>query len=532
MTSRGMHVLLRAGMCGVLLLLAPLFFTALDAGAQPGAPLAIDGPHVEPPAVPTTVHPAELMRGGEHPRPVKPFRHPWGQAALDSQKAAAELQGPGPGIQTMTLLGSLQPSLGTGFDGITSAESFCNCYPPDGAIAVSPSYVVAAVNTAFKVWTKTGALSVGPTSLNNLFANNTSCLANVSDPFAGYDAATSEFVLGALTYDSKYNSSICIAVTTDPTGSWTVYGFPVTPSNDLLDFPRMAIGSDAIYVTGNQFQNGTSFTGARVAAYDKTAMYNGVGATSVYFNVGNNAAGNLADSLTPAQAVTVSNTAYLIAADNCNGCSTISLWRMITPPATGTSPFGAGSTFTLQGGVRVTAYSQPPNAKQPNGGRITTNDTRNLGASWSNSTVYGTHAIGCNPGSGAVACVQWYQLDNLSVTPSLVQQGIASSKGGYRYYPNLAVDVKGNLGIAYAYSSSTTYAGIRYTGRLASDTPGTLEAEAVMEAGQAPINGGRYGDYAGTVLDPNSCTIWHVEEYAKAGYLWGTWVGSFTFPGC
>jgi hypothetical protein len=64
---------------------------------------------------------------------------------------------------------------------------------------------------------------------------------------------------------------------------------------------------------------------------------------------------------------------------------------------------------------------------------------------------------------------------------------------------------------------------------LATDTLGTLQPEAVLVAGQANINGGRYGDYAGEVIDPDGCTAWHFEEYAKSGYLWGTWVGSFRF---
>ncbi len=86
--------------------------------------------------------------------------------------------------------------------------------------------------------------------------------------------------------------------------------------------------------------------------------------------------------------------------------------------------------------------------------------------------------------------------------------------------------------LAYACSSRSDDAGIRSTGRLASDPLGTLQPEAELKRGEAPINGSRYGDYAGTALDPDRCTVWHLEEYAKSGSFWGTWVGSVRFPNC
>ncbi len=518
---------------GVLSVLAILCFIGLESASPQASESGIAGPTYEASGVPTAVDLSSLPTGGDHPRPPKPFFHHRGQATLDREKAEAELLRPGGQIQTQAARSSSQPSAGLGFDGISAQESFCNCYPPDGAVAAGPSHIVAAVNTAVKVWKKSGALLAGPVSLNNFFGGNKSCLPNVSDPYAGYDTAADRFVVEALTYDNSYNSTICIGVTVtnDPTQQWSIYAFPVTPSNDLLDFPRVAIGSNAIYLAGNQFQNGSSFLGARVYAYDKEAMYSGAIASSIFYNVVNNAAGHLADSLYPAQAVGMDGTAYFLAADNCSGCSTISLWKWSTP-------FGT-SVFQLRGGVRVTAYSQPPSAKQPGGGRIATNDVRNLGGHWYNTnsalygrTVYGTHAIGCNPGTGTVACLQWYQLYNLDTgTPALVQQGILASGGKYRYFPNLAVDNSGNLVLGYAYSSSTDYAGIRYSGRLAAAPLGTLGSETVLKAGRTSINGGRYGDYAGTALDPNGSTIWHFEEYARKGSLWGTWVGSVCFSG-
>jgi hypothetical protein len=207
-------------------------------------------------------------------------------------------------------------------------------------------------------------------------------------------------------------------------------------------------------------------------------------------------------------------------------CNTIRLWKW--------NAFD-GAAPTYQGSVTVNDYGEPPDAGQPGtSATIDTGDARELGAYWaydtaSGDTIYGAHTIGCNPGGGTVACVQWYRLGHLDTTAVLLQQGILAGNGQYRFYPNLAVDGAGDLAMGYAYSSSSEYAGIRYTGLVSDGTP---EPEAVLKAGEGTIDGSRYGDFAGEVVDTDGCAIWHFEEYARAGSLWGTWAGSFRFSSC
>jgi Fibronectin type III domain len=484
-----------------------------------------NGPYTDSGAPAVVSSLSRLPNGNGASRPSKSFLHARGNGKLDEEKVASLTLPPGAGINVAS--GSINasvataPSAGAGFDGIAYNNTSCNCYPPDGAVAAGPNHLIAAVNTAFKIWNKSGSLLKGPVELRSLFSANANCLANVSDPFAEYDAQADRFVLGALTYNGfSYASSICIAVTAsgDPLGTWYVYGFPVQLSGgvkgtDLLDFPHMAIGSDAIYLAGNQYKGGRTFIGARVQAYNKAQMYAGATASTIYYDVTDTSK----DTLQPARQVGVPGTMYYLSANNCNGCSLIFLWKW-------TNPFVA-SSFVYRGGVTVTTYYEPPNAAQP-GGTITTNDTRNLGAAWYGGTVYGVHTTGCNPGAGTVACVQWYQIGSLDAgAPSLVQQGTIAGDAQYRFFPNLGVDTSGNVAVGYAYSSATEYAGVRASGLA----PGT---EVTLKAGEATTNGGRYGDYAGTVLDPNGCTVWHFEEYAKSGTVWGTWMGNLSFAGC
>jgi hypothetical protein len=459
-------------------------------------------------------------------------RHPGGQAKLDQQRAQGKSEATSRGIETIRPSASTPaprtPSAGTGFNGISAAESQCGCLPPDGAVAAGPSNVVGAVNTAFKVWDTSGHVAMPARSLGSLFSSQPACLSNVSDPGVQYDSAGGgHYVLEALTYDGAYNSVICMAVSvnSNPTGSYWVYGFPVNGASNLLDFPQFAIGTDAIYLSGNQFQSGLFYSGARVYAYNKAQMELGQPAMSVYKDVGNDAVGGIADTLYPAKGVMTAG-AYFVAPDNNSSSgNSISLWKW-------TDPFGA-NTFTLQGGVTVNTYTQPPKATQP-GGTTDTGDTRNLGAAYYNGTVYGVHTTGCTPSGGTttVPCLQWYQLGSIDSTPSLVQQGIVGGAGQSYYYPNLSVDKSGDMLMGYAFASGSAYPGVHYTGRLASDPLGTVQSDSVLKSGEAFIDGSRYGDYAGTQLAPDGCTVWHLEEYAQAGQGWGSWVGNMKFPGC
>jgi hypothetical protein len=513
-------------------------------------PTALRGTMVDLPTAPRGIM-VDLQvapRGAGQQPPIVPDLYPGGDARLDREKAAAMRLPPSPSMRTASTaapraLAAASLSSGTGFDGIDAAESFCGCKPPDGAIAASPTYLLATVNTAFDVWDKSGHPLLGsPTSLSGLFGGCLATYPHMSDPFADYDAVDQRFVLGILTYDDVLNSSICMAVsqTSDPTAHWNVYSFPVssTPNHSLLDFPRSAIGSNAIYVGGNLFQyqpgnplcpNGFCFLGAGLHAYDKTAMYQGQPAHDLGYIV----AGY--DTLIPARTIGISDPTYssgaeyFTAADNICPlvtCNTIRLWKW--------NAF-SGAAPTYQGSVTVSDYAEPPNAVQPGtSATIDTNDARELGAYWlydttNGATIYGAHTIGCNPGGGTIACVQWYRLGQLDTTPVLVQQGILAGNGQYRFFPNVAVDSAGDMTIGYAYSSSSEYAGVRYTG-LASD--GTPEPEAVLKAGEGTVDGSRYGDFAGEVVDPDGCTIWHFEEYARVGSLWGTWAGSFRFSSC
>ncbi len=163
-------------------------------------------------------------------------------------------------------------------------------------------------------------------------------------------------------------------------------------------------------------------------------------------------------------------------------------------------------------------------------------DARTLAGAWYNGTLYSAHTIGCMPGITVTDCIQWYQLGNIDNTPTIIQQGIVSSTTESRAYPNLMVDTNGNVELAYAFSSLNDFIGIRHTGRLAGDPLGAMGPEAVIKAGEVAETGfsaTRYGDFSGSVLDPDGVTLWHFEEFTQnipdpLG-SWGTWLSASRF---
>jgi hypothetical protein len=139
--------------------------------------------------------------------------------------------------------------------------------------------------------------------------------------------------------------------------------------------------------------------------------------------------------------------------------------------------------------------------------------------------------------SGTHAAIRWYDVRDVTSTPSLVQQGTYSPDADNRWMGSAAMDSVGDIAVGYSVSSSSTYPSIRYAGRVPGDAPGTLEAEATLKAGggSQTHSSSRWGDYSSLVVDPaDGCTFWYTNEYysATASYSWKTWIGSFSFPGC
>src|SRR6202023_1757307 len=90
------------------------------------------------------------------------------------------------------------------------------------------------------------------------------------------------------------------------------------------------------------------------------------------------------------------------------------------------------------------------------------------------------HAV--QTGGGQVG-VRWYELFDPAGAVTVNQQGTFAPDTTYRWMASMAEDKNGDIGVGYSASSSSIHPAIRFTGRVPSDPPGTLETEASIVAG-------------------------------------------------
>ncbi len=532
---------------GVVALLG-LGLPAADAGVRAaGSASGIAGRPVDGPAA--TVRVVDLRAlppAPAAPRVSVPF-HRVGSPPADSAAPAPQA---GASVRQGLVPNTTSPNLILGFNGISINDSAgqgasCYCVPPDGDMAAGPNHLVVGVNQSFQIFNKTGSPLTPAIGFDAFFNGCGATGLTSSDPVTAYDPVADRFTVGILRYASQAGPSymsLAVSRTADPTGSYNQYCFEQSYAGQqaLYDFPHIAVGQDALFTTGNVYPPGAEInSSARVNAYNKAMMYAGaITATQVYTDVTLNSDLTPADTIRPVlfNVGLPTATNYFVDVSSAAASSRVTLWRW-------TAPFGANQ-FAQAGGVDVTPFVAPvpmaqpaPGQPMPPAGFI---DARTLGGAWSSGTVWATHAIGCAAGASVVDCIQWYQLGNVDGAPTLLQQGIVSGTNEYRAYPNLAVDAAGNVELAYAFSSASDFIGIRHVGRLATDPLGTMGPESVIKAGERAEQGfdaTRYGDYSGSVTDPDGVTLWHFEEYTQniddpttIFGSWGTWTSASRFP--
>ena len=419
--------------------------------------------------------------------------------------------------------------------------------PPDTNGAVGLTQYVQWVNESFAVFNKSdGSLAYGPADGNTIWQgfgggceNN-----NDGDPIVQYDKLDDRWIY---TEFSVITSPVlqCIAVSTskDATGPYNRYAFSY--GTQFPDYPKLGVWSDAYYVTYNIFNNGSSFSGPKVCAWDSAAMRAGApSVTQVCFQLGSSVHSLLPSDVDGTNAP-ASGTPNLLARINTGNA--LQFWQFhvdfVTPlNSTLTGPTNqtvAGFTRTCNGGECI----PQPNTSNPLDSladrAMYRFAYRNYGdhEAWVlNHSVATSLARRNQPvGSG----IRWYELRRTSGTgvPTLLQQGTYAPDAAYRWMGSIAQDKFGDILVGYSVSSGSVKPGIRVAGRLPGDNPGTLGTETTIQAGGGSQTGGlkRWGDYSAMSVDPvDDCTFYYTNEYLKANgsFNWSTRIATFKFPGC
>ncbi len=430
-------------------------------------------------------------------------------------------------------------------------------HPPDtqGDIGYDPAtgtkYYVQWVNLSFAVWDVTDAtqtLLYGPVNGNTLWQGFGGPCQNTNhgDPITLFDPLSHRWLMSQFSINGPYYQCIAISQTADPTGAWYRYAFEVSATK-MNDYPHFGVWPDGYYMTVNQFTGGSSWGGAGVFVFDRDKMLAGdPTATFQYFDlysVNPNYGGMLPADMDGTTPPPTGAPNYFVQVDVSP--AEIKFWRFHVDWDT-----PSNTTFGVNGQpnatIPVASWTELcPSTRSciPQPG--TTYRLDGLGDRLMYRAVYrnfGSHEVlllnhSVNAGSG-VAGVRWYELRNLSATPTMYQQGTFSPDSNHRWMGSIAMDVAGNIALGYSVSSSSVYPSVRYTGRLANDPLGQLpqgEGTMVVGSGVQESQYSRWGDYSMMSVDPvDDCTFWFTQEYMQTtGYnTWSTRVGAFRFPSC
>jgi hypothetical protein len=425
--------------------------------------------------------------------------------------------------------------------------------PPDTQGDVGPSHYIQWVNLYFRIWNKTGTSLYGPALGNTIWTGfGGKCATyNDGDPVTLYDHLADRWVMMqfAVSGSSGTSDLICIAVsqTADPTGSWHRYSY-TWPNTYMPDYPKIGLWPDGYYLTVNQFSQQGLWRGGGVAAFERSAMLTGGTAQVTYYNLYsyNSAYGGMlpADWEGTTQPPSGAPCPFMEWDDSTwiSPSDALRIWNFHvdwTTPANSYFGSSLAPNYTLNtADVNPTICASSPCIDQPGTAQNLDEISDRLMHRLQYRNFAGYQAMVTNHtvsiGSNA-AGIHWYELRNTGSGWTIYQQGTYGPDSASRWMGSIAMDQDGNLALGFSISSSTIYPSIRYVGRLATDTLGTMpQAETTLIAGTGyqSHSAARWGDYSAMQVDPSDgCTFWYTQEYiATSGSApWVTRIGAFNF---
>jgi hypothetical protein len=397
------------------------------------------------------------------------------------------------------------------FPGQDSKQSGVN--PADVQVAVGPTAVLQAVNSSIAIYSPTGTL-LRQQTLGQFFSGGgvDRSRDSTTDPRILWDPVSGRF-FGVMFDLSRLEIVLAMSITTDPLGPWAIFALP---SSGCTDQPRLGTSDNVVVVTDDLFQTCSGFgrfLGGEILVLNKQDMLNGV-ASPQRSRLGPD---RRFAAITPAAALTPTPTMYLVAtAESAKALQVIAI-----PNATVTQ-----LAFKE---VPVAELAEPEEA--PQRGSITlvdAGDNRIQNAYFESGRLWATATAGCTSGGD---CARVFELD--PAVPRLVRDTqVALPNGRSLLYPAIAPDSRGNVVVAYSYTSATDFPGFGYT-YVRPD--GEVSAPLDVLPGSAPQNSGRFGDYSGAARDPaDPSRVWVSAQIGQSTtgspLEWGSGIAAVRVP--
>ena len=426
-------------------------------------------------------------------------------------------------------------NLGLNIDGLGQGQYgfLLDFSPPDTNGAVGATQYVQWVNAEFAVFDKvTGALVAGPTDGNALWAGfGGGCETNNDgDPIVQYDKMANRWILTQFSFSTlPYMECVAVSTTSDATGTYNRYAFSFGDS-DFAGLPEIGRVARRLLHVVQPFLNGNTFIGADACALDRNAMLAGNAASIICFQQPSSVASLLPSDMDGTIPPAAGEPAFFMNF----GKNVIQLWTFHVDFTTPVNSTFTGPTVlpvaTFTARCFRSCVAQPGTTQRLDalGDRPMYRLAYRQFPNGVESLVF-NHSISTG--------VRWYEVRSPNSTPAVFQQGTFGPDSTTRWMGSIAMDQSGDMALGYSVSSSSVYPSIRFTGRVAADTPGSMEGEQLIVNGSGSQTEGvsRWGDYSAMTVDPvDDCTFWYTQEYIQStgSFNWNTRISNFIFPNC
>jgi hypothetical protein len=495
--------------------------------------------------------PSTLMQIKEHPPRSEWPRGDNLASPLLVQWPPAETSAP-----SSALVEPLSPqTLGTSFRTVSLSEA--PFIPPDSVGDIGPTQILAATNGRIKVFNRAGVLGGLNVSLDTFFTS-VRAGSGTSDPQVRYDRLSGRWFVSCINVSTP--NRIMIAVSSGSiitsAASFTFFGFqhdlvsPAGDTGDFADYDSLGVDRFALYIGTNTFNAlGNTYLGATGFVINKADLITGTLTVTAFrgLNGGcNPTTGVCAPGPHSPRGVTNDDPAategYFIGPDNA--VFGLLVLRRISNP---------GGTPSISGNLNVSvpATTFPaivPHLGMRSGWYLDPLDDRLFAARINKNKLTGALSLwtahnievdtsGVAATGGGRDGSRWYEITNLSTTPTLNQSGTlfdpTASSPRFFWIPTVAMSGQGHMALGSSTAGTLFHADAAAAGRLAGDALGTIQPYSALTSSTtaynvavsptpSPTNPQRWGDYSYVGVDPlDDMTMWTFQEYCDNTNSWG-----------
>lgn len=406
-------------------------------------------------------------------------------------------------------------------DGIHTAESRGRV--PDPTMAVGPTQVLLAVNSAWAVYSKDA------TPARKILYPLADWFAPVGggggqapfDPWVVYDWQSGHFLMIATDFDSGVESVFLAAsLSADALGQWCLFRIDVNapqyyPQRQWADYPKLGVDQDGIYITMNDFLQSGLPVGSSLFVLPKAQVYGCASVSATRFTALQNNDLSLAFTVQPALTLSDSVGSEFLVNGHVPlkvypGGTAFTLWRVT----------GSRLDPVLERArvLAPEAYDAPPDAPQRDGDSVDTLDARLMNAAFASGLLWTTHAsVSVASASGFTSEVRVYGVDVASGTVSAYHK--FSALGLYYFNSSVMPDPRsGTVTVTLSRSAISEYPGVWVAQRsgLVWSKPALVRQGGVEICCRFEQDlSVRWGDYAGSSVDPSAPVTWIYNEYPR-----------------